>query len=185
MSNSLPLICENPVPDRYYKLIHRIDPDTSEVYVFVGHVTEEVREALNAIQKNQKLSSNQEEQLTQYFGLNYKKILALEGYLGTYPPIYIDDLIEVDDSIAAIKNKIATYLRMLVEWEYLYVNIDTDGKKQSVCLGHTFIERKETKKSDDVLIEYPKDPFINIDLNHPSMNYFVDSHTGTKSTGYQ
>src|SRR5690348_6826827 len=114
MSTQLPLICENPIPDQYYKIINRVDDDSSEVYVFVGHVPVEVRESLNIIQKGQKPSSSQDEGLKKYFGLNYKKILGLDPYFGSSPLIYINDLIEVDDSIASIKNKIAVYLRMLV-----------------------------------------------------------------------
>ena len=180
MSTEFPLICENPVLDRYYKLIHRIGANESEIHVFVGHVSEEVREALNAIQLNRKLITSHEKVLTQYFGLNYKKILAIEGHTDVTKRFYIDDLIEVDDNIGTIKNKIATYLRMSVEWQYLYTNIEANGEQQSVCLGHTFIKRKESKRSIDVLIDYPKNPFGNIMLDHNSMNYFVNTHNGTQ-----
>ena len=180
----LPLICENQIPDRYYKVINRISPTISDIYVFVGVVPENINSILELIQKGNKLVSGQNNQLLKYFGINYKRILATEGYNNSNVS-YIRDLIEIDDNISAIKNKIAAYLRILIDWQYLYVYINGGGNQGAISLGHTFIERKESKKSEDILIEYPKDPFENVDLSHSSMNYFVDANTGIKLANYQ
>lgn len=193
MSNTLPLICENKIPDRYYKLINQIDPNNWEIYIFTGQVPTDIREILQFLQKGGSLNASQSDILLKFFGINYKNILALESPLNKYPVTYLDDLIEVDDSVAAIKNKIVKYLRVLVDWQYLYINMNTTKGQELISLGHTFIQRKESKKSEDVLIEYNMNPFADIKMNpYPdinlgdaSMNYFVDQHTGIKFTGYQ
>ena len=182
MSGSLPLICENEVSDRYYRIINRIDSNNSQVYVFVGQVPNNIQTLLNLIKKGTSLNASQNNDLATYFGTNYRTLLGIDNPANV---TYVADLIEIDDSIAAIKNKIAVYLRIAVDWQYLYANIDTGDKKTQISLGHTFIERKESKKDEDILIDYPKDPYEDVDLSHPSMNAFVDSHTGIKFTGYQ
>ena len=135
------VICENTLPDRYYQVIHRLDANQSKVYVFIGQVPVAIREVLDLIQTGKTTNQAQLKRLEQHFGSDYRDILGL-GHAST--PTYLPDLIEIDDSVAAIKNKLAVSLHLSVDWEYLYAKIDVGGGQiDSVCLGHTLIERKQ------------------------------------------
>lgn len=183
----LPPICENKIPDRYYRVINHISPKESIMWIFIGPISDTLQPIIDALQKGSVPNSIQTDSLVNHFGSQYMSILALDGSSGSSKVIYINDLIEVDDDISAIKNKIAVYGKIMPDWQYLYVYVPVEETKSvaEVGLGFTFILKKENKKSEDILIEYPKDPFADISLTHSSLNAFIDQHTGNKSHGYQ
>ncbi len=187
--SKLPSICEMVNPDHYYKVINYLSHNQQEVYIFVGQHEVEVRQMLTKIEQNTKLSATDHTMLESIFGQDYQKKLALEGQWSHSQKYYIDNLIEADDSILAIKSKISVYLKLAIDWQYLYAKVKIKEVNQTqesyICLGHTFVERSENKKTEGAIIDYVKDPYLPIDLVHPSINYFIDPVTGIRFVGYQ
>jgi hypothetical protein len=182
----LPVLCEGQVPDRYYKLISKLDDKKWLINIFVGQTPADIRTILTAIENGAEPTSPESAKLKAHFGPSYLTSLALDGPLVSHPVKYINDLIEVDDSVNIIKAKIAVYLKIPLDWQYLYAHIDA-GANQSldVCLGHTFVERPEDKNAEEEVIPFPLDPYEDINLVHPSMSYFIDPNTGFQARNYQ
>jgi hypothetical protein len=144
-------ICNVPIPERYYKIKRG-----SQIIAFVGK--SEITETLNKLRDQTPLKTSDKKILVGKFGDKYQTVLGLQDGENWD---YIEDLIEIDDTIYDLKNKIAVYLEQDIDSIYLYATV----KDKLLCLGHTFFEK--IGKNDKRLIEYPLDPYALVDLEDP------------------
>merc|ERR1711903_229726 len=90
------------------KINHFLNKDDINLYIFLGLVEEEINKIVDKLTKKQEISSKEESLLKDKYGKKYKNILGLDN---KYSNIYfIEDLINIDDTIDIIKRKIAIHL---------------------------------------------------------------------------
>lgn len=161
--------------DRYYRVLHQIKANENIIYVFLGQIYSKITTILKQItdQGKQSLNPDQLKTLKNVLGEDYQKILALN--LNGQQIYYIPELIEFDDSVAQIKQKIAYWLTPSRYTKFLYLYLQITESK-NVGLGHAFIEKKETKKAVERLINFPANPYQQLfDPNNPDpvSQYFI------------
>uniref|UniRef100_A0A6C0BLN5 Uncharacterized protein n=1 Tax=viral metagenome TaxID=1070528 RepID=A0A6C0BLN5_9ZZZZ len=155
-------LCEQSLQDHYYKVAHW-QGDHRHWYACLGEIPAAIDQILKpfnghrGLLTTQLLTHDQVTQVSQYFGVVMTSSDQLMTLLGWDQVTSGDEwsywswLIETDDNVFQIKNKVACELK--VAPEFLYAYIEDATTHQLTTVDHTFT-------SNDVTLDIPAEPTI-------------------------
>jgi hypothetical protein len=173
-------LCNHPINTHFYKVVHLVSNEIKIMYVFGGSVNDDnnLKDLLDKISELKKsktqiqFDDDQIDLLLPHFGDQYRDVLGLDDDVDQWH--YLPHLIEVDDNIVNVKDKIVAYLNQSSNHIYLFTHITTPqqtetNQEQSICLDHTFVT-----KSEEEVIQYDLNPYQSLSADEGKDGYYIN-----------
>ena len=107
-----------------------------KIYYFVGDIKKEIKTILKKIEERKSLTNTEKNKIKKEYPNDYSKILSYSKLKDNI--VFIDDLINLDDTVIDIKKKIFYYLSDIKDGEYLNTNNQLLWLEDNIILGYNY-----------------------------------------------